>query len=231
MQTPPAPPSTDLRLDTDRARRTGDPEVVLAGPKSPEQVVRAVRGLLDDTTGAVIATLVEDHHLRALRAAGIAGDHDPVGRVLVARPEPLAVDAAPRLDRLVLVSGGTSDLPVVRECVATLAAFHLDVDVRMDVGVAGVHRLHAQQDALDEADVVIAVAGMEGALPTAVAGLTAAPVIAVPTSVGQGAAFEGIAALLTMLASCAPGISVVNIDSGFGAAMVARRILRVGRDR
>src|SRR5205814_6231232 len=121
---------------------------------------------------------------------------------------------------------GTSDLPVATEAAMTASALGLDVDTVLDVGVAGLHRLLEYRERIDAADCVIVVAGMEGALPSVVAGLTGRPVVAVPTSVGYGASFQGLAALLAMLSSCAPGIAVVNIDNGFGAALVAHRILR-----
>jgi NCAIR mutase (PurE)-related protein len=127
------------------------------------------------------------------------------------------------------VSAGTSDLPVAEEAAGTADALGLDVTRVEDVGVAGVHRVLAHRADLEAADCVIVVAGMEGALPSVVAGLTSRPVVAVPTSVGYGASFEGLAALLGMMSSCAPGVAVVNIDNGFGAALVADRIVRGGR--
>jgi NCAIR mutase (PurE)-related protein len=130
------------------------------------------------------------------------------------------------LGTVAVLSAGTADLPVAQEAALTLGALGVEVDRIADVGVAGVHRLLEHRTRIESADCLIVVAGMEGALPSVVAGLTSRPVIAVPTSVGYGASFEGLAALLTMLASCAPGISVVNIDNGFGAALVAHRILR-----
>jgi NCAIR mutase (PurE)-related protein len=130
------------------------------------------------------------------------------------------------LGTVAIVSAGTSDQPVAEEAAVTASALALAPDVIEDVGVAGVHRLLDQRERIDGADCVVVVAGMEGALPSVVAGLTSRPVIAVPTSVGYGASFQGLAALLAMLSSCAPGICVVNIDNGFGAALVAHRILR-----
>jgi NCAIR mutase (PurE)-related protein len=128
-----------------------------------------------------------------------------------------------------VVAAGTSDLPVAEEAAGTADALGLDVARVQDVGVAGVHRILAHRADLEASDCVIVVAGMEGALPSVVAGLTSRPVVAVPTSVGYGASFEGLAALLGMLSSCAPGVAVVNIDNGFGAALVADRIVRGGR--
>ena len=128
-----------------------------------------------------------------------------------------------------MVSAGTSDRPVAEEAEVTAAALGIRIDSVRDVGVAGVHRLLDHRARIEDADCVIVIAGMEGALPSVVAGLTSRPVVAVPTSVGYGASFQGLAALLAMLASCAPGISVVNIDNGFGAAQVVHRILRTRR--
>jgi pyridinium-3,5-biscarboxylic acid mononucleotide synthase len=148
-----------------------------------------------------------------------------VGRLLVAQAAP----PDPSLGRVAVAAAGTSDLPVAHEAVGTLRAFGVEVDLVVDVGVAGLHRVLSTSPLLRAADVCIVVAGMEGALPSVVGGLVACPIVAVPTSVGYGAAFDGLAALLGMLNACAPGISVVNIDNGFGAAVVARRILAVGR--
>lgn len=219
-----APRHDDLELDTHRADRTGEPEVVFAEGKTPDQCVRAVLGLLAGSTGPVIATRAGADHARALREAVPDALVDDVGRVVVARSAAETVDAT-----VAVVSAGTSDLPVARECATVLEAFAIKADVVTDVGVAGVHRILSARERLADADVVVVVAGMEGALPSVVGGLVSAPIIAVPTSVGYGAAFGGVAALLGMLTSCAPGIAVVNIDNGFGAAMVARRILRTGR--
>jgi NCAIR mutase (PurE)-related protein len=180
-----------------------------------------VTSLLATTETPVLATRVSAEHVAALRSAIADLQVDEVGRVVVARAEP-----GPPTATVAVVSAGTSDLPVARECATVLEAFAIKADIITDVGVAGVHRVLSARDRLAEADVVVVVAGMEGALPSVVGGLVDRPVIAVPTSVGYGAAFEGVAALLGMLTSCAPGIAVVNIDNGFGAAMVARRILR-----
>jgi NCAIR mutase (PurE)-related protein len=213
----------DLRLDHDRPRRTGDPEVVYAEPKTPDQCARAVAGLLAGGGDAVLATRARPDQADAVVAACPGAVYDPVARVVVARRAPRVVPG-----RVAVVAAGTSDLPVARECAVVLEALGVHADEITDVGIAGLHRLVAVRDRLAAADVVVVIAGMEGALPTAVAGLVAAPIVAVPTSVGYGAAFEGLAALLGMLTSCAPGIAVVNIDNGFGAAVVARRILTTG---
>lgn len=210
----------DLRLDAQRSRRTGEPEAVYGPGKTPEQCAAAVEGLLAAGAAPVLVTRADADQADAVAARVPEAGYDPDARLVVARP------AGPADGRVVVVTAGTGDLPVARECRGVLAAFGLDAELIADVGVAGVHRVLEVQPRLDAADVVVAVAGMEGALPTAVAGLVAAPVVAVPTSVGHGAAFEGVTALLSMLTACAPGVVVVNIDGGFSAALAARRILR-----
>jgi pyridinium-3,5-biscarboxylic acid mononucleotide synthase len=217
-------PSPEVaRLDHDRPLRTGEPEVVYGEHKTPEQVAALLRALRDRGAAPALATRCTPEHAAAVPEAA----YDPVSRLLVARER----DAEPDLGRVAVACAGTSDLPVASEALGTLRAFGVRADLVVDVGVAGLHRILGASTDLAEADVCIVVAGMEGALPTVVGGLVPCPVVAVPTSVGYGAAFEGMAALLGMLTSCAPGISVVNIDNGFGAALVARRILQVGRRR
>lgn len=206
------------RLDHRRSDRTSEPEVIFGEGKSPATVAHLLHELLEHTSGPVLATRCSPAHA----AAFPGGDYDGVSRLLVARTAP----ADPALGTTVVACAGTSDVPVAREAMGTLQAFGVSCELVADVGVAGVHRVLEESERLRCAAVCIVVAGMEGALPSVVAGLTSAPVIAVPTSVGYGAAFDGLAALLGMLTSCAPGISVVNIDNGFGAALVARRILR-----
>ena len=207
------------RLDHGRAGRTGEPEVVFGLGKSPQMVADLLRELLDHGGGPVMATRCSPAHAAAFGQ----GSFDEVSGLLVARSAP----PDPGLGKTVVACAGTSDLPVACEAMGTLEAFGAPCELLADVGVAGVHRVLGETERLRSAAVCIVVAGMEGALPSVVAGLLSCPVIAVPTSVGYGAAFDGLAALLGMLTSCAPGISVVNIDNGFGAAVVARRILRV----
>jgi pyridinium-3,5-biscarboxylic acid mononucleotide synthase len=210
------------RLDTGRPARTGQPEVVYAEPKTPAQVAACVRGLLAaEGTAPVMATRCSPEQAAAVPEA----DYDPVDRLLVARSRP--VDAG--RGHIEVVCAGTGDLPVAAEAAGTLTAFGVSCATLVDVGVAGIDRVLSHRDRLAAADVVITVAGMEAALPSVVAGLIPAPVVAVPTSVGYGATFEGLSALLGALTSCAPGVAVVNIDSGFGAAMVALRVMRVAR--
>ena len=206
------------RPDTDREGRLGLPEVVYGPGKTVEQVVGVVRALLAANEGPVLVTRVTAEDAADVGAAVEGGGYDPVARLLVWRPAPA------RPFRVVVASAGTSDWPVAAEAAAVATALGLQVDEVRDVGVAGVHRLLAEQERLEAADAVICVAGMEGALPSVVGGLVGCPVIAVPTSVGYGAVFEGVTPLLAMLSSCAAGVVVVNIDSGFGAAIAAHRM-------
>jgi pyridinium-3,5-biscarboxylic acid mononucleotide synthase len=206
------------RADTGREARLGLPEVVYGPGKTVDQIAGVVRSLLAANNGPVLVTRVEPDAAAAVAAAVPGGDHDSAARLLVWRPAPM------RPFRVVVASAGTSDGAVAAEAAAVARAIGLDVRELRDVGVAGVHRLLAETDELAAADAVICVAGMEGALPSVVGGLVACPVIAVPTSVGYGAVFEGVTPLLAMLSSCAAGVVVVNIDSGFGAAMAVHRI-------
>ncbi len=212
------------RLDTHRDLRQGFPEAIYAESKTAEQVVVIARRLLDATDSAVIATRVPDETARMLRDHFPEADHNELARLVVVRPAP-----ASDLGTIAVVCAGTSDLPVAEEAAATATALGATVERITDIGVAGLHRLLEAQDHIHQADVVIVVAGMEGALATLVGGLASAPVIAVPTSVGYGASFGGLAALLAMLNSCAAGVTVTNIDNGFGAALAAIRILNARR--
>lgn len=211
------------RVDHHRALRQGTPEVIYGAGKTPEQIASIARALLE--RGAdVLCTRVDRAAYEALRAvAPEARFHDTARCATVQR------HARRTSGRVAVVCAGTSDLPVAEEAACT-AEFHgLEVQRLADVGVAGIHRLFAALDTLRACDVIIVVAGMEGALPSVVGGLVAVPVIAVPTSVGYGASFRGVAALLGMLNSCAAGVTVVNIDNGFGAAAAAFRILGARR--
>ncbi|HUR08981.1 MAG TPA: nickel pincer cofactor biosynthesis protein LarB [Nonomuraea sp.] len=207
----------------DREARQGAPEVVYGPGKTAEEIAAIASALLAGNTGPVLATRVESAVAEAVLAAVPAGAYEPVARLLVWRP------AATGSFSIAVVTAGTSDGPVAAEAAAVARALGLAVTVVRDVGVAGIHRLLAETGRLRAADAVIVVAGMEGALASAVGGLVAAPVIAVPTSVGYGAALEGVTALLAMLSSCAAGLTVVNIDSGFGAAMAAHRLAHTTR--
>ncbi len=211
------------RVDTHRALRAGLAEVVYAPGKSAEQIVeivRALRGAGQD----VLATRVEPEVAASVCGALGGGDHDLEARLLWFGPAEVAPVGN---GTIAVVCAGTSDLPVATEAAGVARRFGNKVELLVDVGVAGLHRLLASSEVLRSARVLIVVAGMEGALPSVVGGLVDKPVIAVPTSVGYGAAFGGVAALLGMLTSCASNVSVVNIDNGFGAAYVATLINRL----
>ncbi len=210
------------RLDTSRAARTGDPEVVYGEGKNPEQTVALLRTLHDEhPERAVLATRLGDAARTAVRTTfGTAADIDDLARTVTLGPLPQPSG------RVAVVAAGTSDRPVAAEAVVTARVFGAEADMVTDVGVAGIHRLLAVRDDLDRADCLVVVAGMEGALPSVVGGLTGVPLVAVPTSIGYGASLGGLAALLAMLNSCAPGVVVVNIDNGFGAGVHAARVAR-----
>ncbi|HET9986196.1 MAG TPA: nickel pincer cofactor biosynthesis protein LarB [Longimicrobiales bacterium] len=210
------------RVDHHRALRQGYPEVVFAEGKTTEQVVEICRHLA--RRGGFLATRTDEATRRALTEAFPAVEVNALARTVHLPGAEAAAGARP--GPILVVAAGTSDLPVAEEAVVTARALGNDVERLYDVGVAGLHRLLLESDALRRAAVVIVVAGMEGALASVVGGLVAAPVVAVPTSVGYGAAFGGLAALLGMLTSCAAGVTVVNIDNGFGAACAANRIVR-----
>ncbi len=214
------------RLDTHRELRQGMPEAIYAEHKTAGQVVAIAEALLHTTSSAVLATRVPHDTAARLLERWPEARHDAEARLVVLRS---ARDEAAPAGTVAVVSGGTSDRPVALEAALTAEAMGLKVEHVDDVGVAGLHRVLAQEDVLRTSDVVIVVAGMEGALPSIVGGLTPAPVIAVPSSIGYGASFGGLAALLGMLNSCAAGVVVTNIDNGFGAAMAALRILNRGR--
>lgn len=213
------------RVDHHRALRGLGPEVVYGRGKTPEEVSAIVAALLEQGGAPVLVTKAGQGHADAVRGIVPEARFHPRSGLLVCR----AVEPAPDAGLVAVVCAGTSDLPVAEEAWVTAEAFGCRVDVLADVGVAGVHRLLAETARLQAADVLVVVAGMEGALPSLVAGLVAAPVVAVPTSVGYGAGFGGLAALLGMLSSCAVGIGVVNIDNGFGAGALAARILATAK--
>jgi NCAIR mutase (PurE)-related protein len=197
-------------VDTHRALRTGDPEVVYAEGKTTQQVLDNVAALRA-SSDRVLVTRCSPEIAEALGGTGrtvlVGAPKDPRGCVAV-------------------LAAGTADGPVAEEAALTAAAFGAHVTRVDDVGVAGLHRLIAAREVLDTADVLVVVAGMEGALPSVVGGLVGTPMVAVPTSIGYGASFHGLAALLAMLNSCAPGVAVVNIDNGFGAGVFAARVAR-----
>lgn len=216
-------PFADLgfaRVDHHRSLRQGMAEAVYAPGKAPEHCAAIVDELLSHPGGPVLLTRADDDRVKAalaVRPEGVERAGQPA--TVFWRP------AEARAHRVVLVTAGTSDLPVADECAATLEALGLAPERITDAGVAGLHRLLASADAVAGAEAVVVVAGMEGALASVVGGLTGAPVVAVPTSAGYGAALDGVTALLSMLSSCAAGVSVVGIDNGFGAAMTVARQL------
>jgi pyridinium-3,5-biscarboxylic acid mononucleotide synthase len=213
----------NARIDTHRALRHGLPEVIFGAGKSADQIAE-IAGALRAAEQPVLVTRVVPEAAPALLALLPEADYDAASRLLWIGSAEVAM-----LGRgtIAVVTAGTADLPVAHEAIGVARRFGNKVEAIFDVGVAGVHRLLAAGDTLREARVVIAVAGMEGALPSVVGGLVERPVIAVPTSVGYGASFGGIAALLGMLTSCASNVTVVNIDNGFGAAYVATLINRL----
>jgi NCAIR mutase (PurE)-related protein len=213
-------PYADLgfaRVDHHRALRQGVAEAVYAPGKQPDQVSAIVGELLSTGRAAVVVTRADDTQAEAALAANPGGTKRAT--TLVWRP------ASERSERVVVVTAGTADLPVADECAAVLEAHGFRPLRITDVGVAGLHRVLDAADELASADAVVVVAGMEGALASVVGGLTGAPVVAVPTSTGYGAGLEGVTALLSMLASCAAGVTVVGIDNGFGAACAVTRLL------
>ena len=208
-------------LDHHRAFRTGVPEVVYGLHKTPAQIA-AIVARLAARDGRAIVTRASAEAVLAVREQFPQAQHFETACIIAVGGFP-----APLSDRSVaVVTAGTSDLPVAEEAAITLEWLGTRVERVYDVGVAGVHRLLSKRELLWQASAVVAIAGMEGALATVVGGLVSCPTIAVPTSVGYGASFHGIAALLAMLNSCAPGVSVVNIDNGFGAAVCAHMIVR-----
>lgn len=218
-------PFADLgfaRVDHHRALRQGVAEAVYAPGKTAEHCAAIVAELLAEPHGGpvLLTRATDEQTVAALERSpgGMRTDTTVAWRAAARRP-----------GRILVITAGTADLPVAREAVATLNAYGFSPNLVADCGVAGVHRLLATADELAEADAVIVVAGMEGALASLVGGIAACPVVAVPTSVGYGAALEGVTALLAMLATCAAGVTVVGIDNGFGAACAVARLLGTGR--
>jgi len=210
----------EAQVDLDRQRRCGFPEVVFAQGKTVEAIEKIFHALIDHRVD-VLATRMSAEQAVELQRKFPAGSYNPVGRTFRIPLDEQPAAAAAATGKVVIVTAGTSDLPVAEEARETAMWTGAEVTLIQDVGVAGPHRLAANLPLLDDADAVIVVAGMEGALPSVVGGHVACPVVAVPTSVGYGASFGGIAALLGMLNSCASNVSVVNIDAGFKAGYVA----------
>lgn len=212
----------DAKVDTHRALRRGVPEAVYCPGKSDRQIVRILRELSEGHR-VVIATRATEATQRVVRDAlpdKVVSFH-PDARLIVVGPAPRR-----KRGKVVVVTAGTSDIPVAEEAAVTAETLGNRVVRLYDVGVAGVHRLLDRQDAFRDARVAVVVAGMEGALPSVVSGLVDIPVVAVPTSVGYGASFDGLAALLAMMNSCSPGVAVVNIDNGYGAGVLASMLNR-----
>jgi NCAIR mutase (PurE)-related protein len=209
------------KVDVGRLERRGFPEAALAEGKSPDDLTQILQTLAEKN-GVALATRAGPRHFEKVMQVLPDARFESVGRCIVIERTPL-----PHLSgRVAVVSAGTTDRPVVEEARVTLELFGNSVEIIQDVGVAGIHRTLAARERIESCSVAIVVAGMDGALPSVIAGLVSTPVIAVPTSVGYGASFGGIAALLSMLNSCASGVTVVNIDNGFGAAYAASLINR-----
>jgi pyridinium-3,5-biscarboxylic acid mononucleotide synthase len=214
------------KIDHHRAIRCGFPEVIFCPGKSTEQIVTIFQKL-GAVGNNVLATRAEPQQFRAVQERITQAEYHDVARCITLRQLP----PKPSTGTIALVSAGTSDMPVIEEAGVTCEIMDQPTQRFYDVGVAGIHRLLAQSEALRKARVVIVAAGMEGALASVVGGLVEAPVIAVPTSIGYGASFHGLAPLLTMLNSCATGVAVVNIDNGFAAGYLASIINRLGEPR
>ena len=210
------------KVDHHRALRTGMPEVVLGQGKTPHQIA-GIFARLAQHGGNILATRATEDQFAAVKKVVSKAEYRTLARAIVLQRDRKKYGKG----KIAVVSAGTSDIPVAEEAVVTAELMGNDVEHLYDVGVAGIHRLLAHRTALTKARVVIVCAGMEGALPSVVGGLVGVPVIAVPTSVGYGAAFQGLAALLGMMNSCASNVSVVNIDNGFGAGYVASLINRL----
>ena len=211
-------------IDNHRGLRTGQGEVVFAGGKTTEQTAKIVEQMKKNTERILVTRADNDHYIAVKAVAADAVYYEDAREIVVGgMPES---DEANGI--ITVVTAGTSDIPVAEEAAVTAEFFGNHVERIYDVGVAGIHRLFAKYDAIKRADVLIVIAGMEGALASVVGGLVGVPVVAVPTSVGYGASFGGVAALLSMLNSCAAGVGVVNIDNGYGAAALASRILKKG---
>jgi pyridinium-3,5-biscarboxylic acid mononucleotide synthase len=206
-------------LDLDRERRRGYPEAVFCEGKTPEQVA-AIAAAVGERGARTLFTRATSEHAKAVLATLPDAVYAETARLLAWPAEP----PAPTGGTVLVLAAGTSDLPVAEEALLTARHLGRSADLVVDVGVAGLHRVLGRLEQLRSARAIVVAAGMDGALPSVVAGLVAAPVVAVPTSVGYGAAFGGLAPLLTMLNSCAPGVAVVNIDNGYGAGHMAAQI-------
>ncbi len=209
------------RLDTQRSLRHGFPEVVFCEGKRVEDTLTILRAMAKGNSN-ILATRATPELIKQAKRLGRDWHCNPHARTITREKK-----RRPRYGNLLVLTAGTSDIPVAEEAVVTADIIGAKVEKAFDVGVAGIHRLFLQRSKLEQADVIIVVAGMEGALASVVGGLVDKPVIAVPTSIGYGASFEGLAALLAMLNSCAAGVTVVNIDNGFGAGFAAANMLKL----
>lgn len=227
------------RLDTQRKERSGFPEVIFCSGK-PDDYLVAIYRKITELEGRAFGTRATPHQAALVQEAIPAAEYDPVSRILKversggASGNKTSGKTGASGSRVAVCTGGTADIPVAEEAAQTAEFFGVQVDRFYDVGVSGIHRLFNNMDEIRKADCVIAVAGMEGALPTVIGGMVRNPVIAVPTSVGYGANMQGLTALLTMINSCANGVAVVNIDNGYGAGYMATQIGRLaafGRSR
>ena len=207
------------KVDNHRELRTGYPEVIFCEGKTPEQVLNIMEYMSTQQVN-ILGTRADQEIYRTVQEALPQAEYNELGRTITLRQ----VDIKPTKTSIAVLTAGTSDMPVAEEAAVTAELFGNRVERFFDVGVAGIHRLYNNLDQIRKARVIIVIAGMEGALPSIVGGLVDKPIIAVPTSIGYGASFNGLAALLGMLTSCASGVSVVNIDNGFGAAYMASMI-------
>lgn len=210
------------KIDTDRKRRTGFPEVVFCEGKTDEFLASIYKKMVKDE-GSAFGTRATEYQYQLIKKILPAAEYDKVGRILKVPPK----EAIEQEGLIAVCTAGTADVPVAEEAAQTAEYFGGKVERIYDVGVSGIHRLLSKTEAIQKANCVICVAGMEGALASVMGGLVANPIIAVPTSVGYGASFHGLSALLTMINSCANGISVVNIDNGYGAGYIATQINRL----
>jgi NCAIR mutase (PurE)-related protein len=212
------------RVDSDRKSRRGFPEVIFCEGKTEEQVIEIVKRL-SENSGNILGTRADEKTFERVKEFFPEARYNKLGRTVMIEREEFQKKGS-----ILIVSAGTSDLPVVEEAFESSLIMGNNTSKLLDVGVAGIHRILYNIDLLDEARVIIVAAGMDGALPSVIAGLVKKPVIAVPTSVGYGASFNGLAALLTMLNNCSGGIGVVNIDNGFGAAYLASMINKIDEE-
>lgn len=212
--------ANDFFIDYEREKRTGAAEIIYGEGKSIEQIEAIIKDMLAHNQKQIFVSRLSKEKYESLKDIFPAFVYNPISQTLIYRQEKKIINSG----KICVVCAGTSDLPVAQEAVDTAAFLGNAVDLICDVGVAGIHRLFAHLDQIRQANVIVVVAGMEGALASVVGGLVDKPVIAVPTSVGYGANFNGLSALLSMLNSCASGVSVVNIDNGFGAGYMAHSI-------